>query len=99
MPARFGGEEFLVLLPETTLEQGKEIAEKIRDRISKICIPNRKGDIAFTVSIGVASTEQSASHKKYSPIEACDSLLKHADKALYTAKNKGKNRIEIHSQD
>ena len=97
LPARFGGEEFLVLLPETTLEQGKTVAEKIRDRISKICISNRKGDIAFTVSIGVASTEQGASHEKYSLIEACDSLLKHADKALYTAKNKGKNRIEIHS--
>lgn len=96
LPARFGGEEFLVLLPETTLEQGQIVAEKIRNKISQINIASRKGKITFTVSIGISGTEQNEDYRCASIDSACDELLKRADKALYQAKSKGKNRVEVY---
>ena len=96
LPARFGGEEFLVLLPETTLEQGQIVAEKIRNRISQINIASRKGNITFTVSIGIAGTEQDGDFSCASIASACDEFLKRADKALYQAKSMGKNRVEVY---
>jgi len=95
LAARFGGEEFIVLLAETSLEQGLIIAEKIRERISKIDLNSRKGSITFTVSIGMAGTEQE-SGLGYDCIDnACRKLIARADKALYEAKRKGKNRTEL----
>ena len=96
LPARFGGEEFLLLLPETTLEQGKIVAEKIRNRISQLNIASRKGNITFTVSIGISSTEQDEDSSCVTTANASDEFLKRADKALYQAKSKGKNRVEVY---
>jgi len=95
LPVRFGGEEFLVLLPETSLEQGQIVAEKIRIKISQIKIASRKGNITLTVSIGIASTEQEADLRCSSLDCAGEELLKRADEALYQAKSMGKNRVEI----
>jgi len=94
LPARYGGEEFIVLLPETSLEQASIVAEKIREKISRIQLPSRKGNIAFTISIGIAGTEQDPNLGCASVDEACQSIIKHADKALYQAKRNGKNRVE-----
>ena len=98
LPARFGGEEFLVLLPETSLEQSQIVAEKIRNRVSQIKIPSRKGNITFTVSIGIAGTEQEEEEdfRGASIASECDEVLKRADKALYQAKGNGKNRVEVY---
>lgn len=96
LPVRFGGEEFLVLLPETSLEQGESVAKKIREKISKISIPTRKGEITVTISIGVACIEPDDFFEQDSLIKASDRLVKNADKALYQAKMKGKNRVEIY---
>lgn len=95
LPVRFGGEEFLVLLPETSLEQGQIVAEKIRKKISQIKIASRKGDITFTVSIGMAGTEQEGIIKCPPADEAGREFLKRVDEALYQAKRKGKNRVEV----
>ncbi|WP_052090509.1 sensor domain-containing diguanylate cyclase [Desulfosporosinus sp. HMP52] len=96
LPVRFGGEEFLVMLPETSLEKGRIVAEKIRESISQISIISRKGNIMFTVSIGMSSTEL-LKELDCSGLESAGlSLLKQADEALYLAKSKGKNRVEAY---
>ncbi|SDG85350.1 sensor domain-containing diguanylate cyclase [Desulfosporosinus hippei] len=96
LPVRFGGEEFLVMLPESSVERGRIVAEKIRERISEIRIISRKGNIMFTVSIGMTSTEQLEGVDGSGLESAGLSLLKQADDALYLAKSKGKNRVEAY---
>lgn len=96
LPVRFGGEEFLVMLPETSLEKGRIVAEKIREKISEIRIISRKGNIMFTVSIGITSTEKLEEFDGSGLETAGLSLLKQADEALYLAKSKGKNRVEAY---
>jgi diguanylate cyclase (GGDEF)-like protein len=81
--ARFGGEEFVVLLPATGLERGLHIAERIQMALKTV----RPAVPPYTVSIGVAC--QSSAE------ESLDSLLIRADKALYCAKEKGRNRYEV----
>lgn len=83
--ARWGGEEFALLLPDTDLEQAYDAAERIRKAIERHDFSALIGDIQLTVSIGVASNQHYADHS---------SLLVAADKALYEAKNKGRNRTE-----
>lgn len=80
--ARFGGEEFSILLPQTTSEEAVAIAERIRRNIEKTQFAHR----VVTSSIGVASCSA----------ELCVSadLVAAADKALYEAKRKGRNRVE-----
>jgi len=85
--ARWGGEEFVVLLPNTSMDGAKDIAEKIRSDIEKAEIPCKDGTIVkVTVSIGVNSLipEQNSS---------VDTFISHADDVLYLAKNSGKNRV------
>jgi len=81
---RSGGEEFVVLLPATDLDNARRVAEKIRDEVSRIQIPTVQQPI--TVSIGIALIPDHAS--------SAEILLRHADRALYAAKNNGRNRVE-----
>jgi diguanylate cyclase (GGDEF)-like protein len=81
--ARFGGEEFVVLLPETSQEEAIAVAERI---LAQVAQP-REGLPSITVSIGVATNRPDE--------EQIDALLARADKALYKAKDEGRNRIEI----
>jgi diguanylate cyclase (GGDEF)-like protein len=85
--ARYGGEEFLILLPDTDLQGARIIAEKIRNAIGDIELAGE--DIGLTVSIGVATR----------PDHALDGeqLQRAADRALYTAKTNGRNRVEVAS--
>lgn len=78
---RWGGEEFLVILPQTSLESALTVAEKIRASVEKMEIPNVEH---ITCSIGAASF-----HKG----DDCNNLLSRADMALYHAKNGGRNRV------
>lgn len=78
---RWGGEEFVLLLPRTPLETALEVAETIRANVAKVSIP---GLPRFTVSIGVAHHEAN---------ENIDTLFKRVDDALYRAKNDGRNRV------
>jgi diguanylate cyclase (GGDEF)-like protein len=81
---RYGGEEFIVVLPNTNLEGGVNVAELLRRAIGEVVIPSI--DQAITVSIGVAVL----------PDHAADStgLVRAADRALYLAKNNGRDRVE-----
>lgn len=78
---RWGGEEFVILLPRTTLEAAMQVAETIRAEVARIAIP---GLPRFTVSIGVA---------RHNPDESIDDLFKRVDDALYRAKNNGRNKV------
>ena len=81
---RFGGEEFLILLPEVTKKNAKIIAEKIRKNIETLNVEN----IKFTVSIGIATYD-------FDKDEKIDDAIKRADLALYEAKESGKNKVCI----
>ncbi len=82
---RYGGEEFLMLLPDTDSEGARDAAEKVRDAISKIDVP--LVDRAITASLGVATYPSDA-------LDA-DTLVRMADRALYAAKGAGRNRVEL----
>lgn len=88
--ARYGGEEFVVLMPETDSEAAFLMGERLRKEIEKLTVTTSQGDRSVTVSIGVASYERSGE-------QALDleSLIKHADQALYEAKNAGRNCIRL----
>jgi diguanylate cyclase (GGDEF)-like protein len=87
---RYGGEEFLIILPECYLEYAAYFAERLRLSISSNSIDTPEGMIPVTVSFGVAaSSEQSKRNPEF--------LVKAADKALYRAKENGRNRVEIAS--
>ncbi len=86
--ARFGGEEFAVLLPETTVKNAKIIAERLRKRVSKAdtgTLENKQLP-AVTISLGIAGRQ---------PGYSLDMMIAAADVAMYHAKRNGKNRIEI----
>jgi diguanylate cyclase (GGDEF)-like protein len=88
--ARYGGEEFVAVLPETSTVEARKVAERIRRDIESLRIPHPSSPVSryVTVSIGVASMVPMDNLKK-------EVLLNMADKALYIAKNKGRNRIEV----
>lgn len=83
---RLGGEEFIILLPNTSLEAARRLAEKVRAHIQQAPTPWEKTCISATVSIGVASTTAAAQRD-------FDHLYSTADKALYSAKQLGRNRV------
>jgi diguanylate cyclase (GGDEF)-like protein len=83
--ARFGGEEFVILLPETGLKEACQVAERIRREVEK---RQDKALPPYTVSLGVAVAN--AGHGDFSDLQA---LLAHADAALYKAKQGGRNRV------
>jgi len=88
---RLGGEEFAILLPETNLAKANEVAERLREAIAKAKVPLESGlPLHFTVSIGVTSL--------VSKDDNLDVLLNRADKALYEAKEKGRNRVCVARQ-
>ena len=87
--ARFGGEEFIVLLTNTSIQQAQSIAERICDVISKTPYSlDAERQIHFTISIGFA---------RFLPhCHDLRALIKSADLALYTAKQQGRNRVVMH---
>lgn len=86
---RFGGEEFLVLLPETESEQALQVAERLRGAIGARPITTDEGEVGVTVSIGVASCGGAGQRL------SVEQLLKLADDALYVAKRRGRNQIQV----
>ena len=86
---RYGGEEFMILLPETTKEEAAKVAERIRQSIAETDFNTRNGIIKITASIGVT---------EYSPdFSAANTFIESADKALYRAKEMGRNKVQLYS--
>lgn len=86
---RWGGEEFLLLFPETNQVTAVHISEKLRRLIAGISIDASGTEIRLTASLGVAI---------YQPGETIAECIKRADEALYEAKNKGRNRSILHTE-
>jgi len=88
--ARYGGEEFAVVLPETDSEQARRIAERIRSDVERLRIPHPASEVSryITVSIGVATLIPEDNLQK-------EVLISMADMALYRAKKRGRNRVEL----
>jgi diguanylate cyclase (GGDEF)-like protein/PAS domain S-box-containing protein len=85
---RFGGEEFVVLLPETALDAAVIAAERIRQAISEQRLPTENGEVKVTVSIGVAELQAKT--------ETLENLVDKSDKALYQAKGEGRNCVRVY---
>jgi diguanylate cyclase (GGDEF)-like protein len=85
--ARFGGEEFCVLLPRTTDEGALQAAERFRTAINNTVVAWSDESISVTISTGLATALQSG--------ESLEELLRRADLALYQAKTEGRNRVVL----
>lgn len=82
---RYGGEEFTVILPETTSEEARNVAERIRKAVkAEKFDPETENDITITISIGVT---------QYSPEEELSAFIQRADKAMYSSKQNGRNKV------
>jgi diguanylate cyclase (GGDEF)-like protein len=89
---RYGGEEFLIVLPECCLECAIAFAERLRSCISQDSMDTSEGMIAVTISLGVATSCRDMKRNEHS-------LVRIADTALYKAKENGRNRVEIAPDD
>lgn len=86
---RYGGEEFLVVVPGCTIVETKELAERIRLRIMECQLPLNDSHVTLTISIGVTAGNDARN---------LEALLHAADVAMYTAKRRGGNRVEEQSE-
>ncbi|MBO0334366.1 PleD family two-component system response regulator [Sneathiella sp. CAU 1612] len=88
LACRYGGEEFVVIMPDTDLSVAASVSERLRRQIAEKPVSVRKGslDLELTCSIGVTVSKKG---------EESDSLLKRADEALYKAKRDGRNRVVV----
>jgi two-component system chemotaxis family response regulator WspR len=86
--ARYGGEEFVAVLPDTPLEDATQLAEQLRENVLKLALPHKfsKYGKFVSISIGVSRLLPSTKNKP-------EQLLEAADKALYQAKEKGRNQV------
>lgn len=82
---RMGGDEFLVIAPESSAQQGEVLAERIRQDLENLAHENVEGR-AVTVSIGIAEMSEESS---------LEELIGRADRALYEAKDEGRNRVRV----
>jgi diguanylate cyclase (GGDEF)-like protein len=89
---RYGGEEFLVILPECSMESAAAFAERLRLSVSIDSIDTPKAMIPVTISLGVATSDMDREY-------TAEILVAAADEALYRAKENGRNRVEIARDD
>lgn len=85
--ARFGGEEFVLILPETGLDEAVQTAERLRQNVADMRFNSELSKLQLTVSLGIATTQNGR-------ILGLDDLIREADYALYNAKREGRNRVE-----
>jgi diguanylate cyclase (GGDEF)-like protein len=86
--ARTGGEEFAILLPDTTVSAGILTAERVRQALEELEIPFETGPIKFTVSAGVAQLDETQGN--------WEAMMRSADAAMYEAKEHGRNMVAVH---
>ena len=91
--ARYGGEEFIIVLPDTTQEGAMFIAEAIRAAVKDLGIQHETSSSAgmVTISLGVATADNNLSI-------SYEDLIRQSDKALYLAKERGRNRVEVYNE-
>ncbi|HXQ34277.1 MAG TPA: diguanylate cyclase, partial [Anaerolineales bacterium] len=84
---RYGGEELMIILPETSLITALQIAERVCESVAEIPIKVPDGEISATVSVGVAAKDENTAQ--------LETLIARADQAMYIAKHKGRNRVAL----
>jgi diguanylate cyclase (GGDEF)-like protein len=84
--SRYGGEEFLMLLPQTTLEGARSLAERLREKVASVTFHAGDTSFSITISLGIASYEDCFG-------EDLVALINSADQALYQAKREGRNCV------
>lgn len=87
---RWGGEEFLLLLPETPIQSAKLVAERLRTKIESLSIPGRNESISVTMTFGLSILHNG---------EMMEQAIDRADLALYEGKRAGRNRVELAHED
>ncbi|MCK0167432.1 diguanylate cyclase [Jannaschia sp. S6380] len=85
--ARIGGEEFLAILPDSDLAQVRVVAERLRAAVQSLRIPVGEGELSVTLSLGVAMMEECE--------DAASRAMETVDRALYSAKDDGRNRVRL----
>ena len=85
---RYGGEEFIIVLPTTDMITAQQVAERVREQIASSPLSFGDNMIDLTISEGIATLN---------PDDTVESLIKRADSALYIAKQAGRNRVELAS--
>lgn len=89
---RYGGEEFAIVMPQTSKENALNVAERVREAVAGLRIPHCQTDYGVvTVSIGVAGIDAASARFGH---QACEKLIRVADKALYRAKDGGRNKVD-----
>jgi diguanylate cyclase (GGDEF)-like protein len=84
---RYGGEEFVIILTETPLEKALDVAERLRQAVRSPAIPTTVGALEVTISFGVAQQNPLSDQNAWD-------ILQRADRALYSAKRQGRDRVE-----
>jgi diguanylate cyclase (GGDEF)-like protein len=84
---RYGGEEIIILLPDTDREMAMRVAERLKTSVAEKPFQTLDSEIYVTVSIGVAAVDENTPH--------FEALIARADQALYIAKHKGRNRVSV----
>ncbi|MCY1184548.1 Diguanylate cyclase DgcM [compost metagenome] len=84
--ARFGGEEFVLLVPATSLGLGVKLVQALRAAVEACPFHFKSEPVTITVSIGLTA---------FKPGERSEQVIQRADQALYRAKNAGRNRVEL----
>lgn len=84
---RYGGDEFIILLPETTLLKAVTAAERVREHANQAVVQNHQSTLKISVSLGVATLEDD--------IESLEQLVDRADQAQYISKEGGKNQVRV----
>ena len=91
--ARYGGDEFVMLLPETDIDTARTVIEKVRDMVGRLPFHFRDESIQITMSFGLIEFKDGSDSEGVKDIKQ-SSLFERADKALYSAKKNGRNRVE-----
>jgi len=86
IPVRYGGDEFVVLMPETDINSAKKVAEKFTDKMSKVIFKKKDEEFKVTFSIGLTCVRKD---------DTLDSIMERVDAALYSSKRSGKNSITV----
>lgn len=86
---RYGGEEFVVLLPDTDLEGARQFAERLRQAVERLRVDHEGQSLGFTISLGVACIDDGMTEH--------GALVERADKALYQSKETGRNRTTVYA--
>lgn len=86
---RLGGEEFIIVLPNTTVEQAQLLAERLRKKVEEFSFQVNKKEIGITASFGIA--------KQLPEMDTLEKTIPFADKALYRSKQQGRNKVTVYS--